>query len=320
MDQARNSTQVQSLNEMEEGSKTHGSTRVQRSWREYPDGYPRFDRTAARSLLYLENELGALQARLDGLEEECDLDTLTRPYLRDWDALNMAADGGDNKAADIRNLVLQIRRKVQEYHEALIRFEQALSLASPERRALKATRNVFAKDDGWRNSPEAMITDGLSKHLIENEQDLCALRKLPEPDRLTRLFEGRLAFLFREKVNGRYVDYVRHQSVERVVSAISSILAAIFLIGAVLGLYFVESQHARLGMLCGFTLAFAGSLALLTNARRQEVFATTAAYAAVLVVFLSGDFAQNTATSAASPTATAAITVTSTIFTSATVQ
>lgn len=81
--------------------------------------------------------------------------------------------------------------------EALIRFQQVLSLTSPERRALKATRNVFAKDDGWRNSPETMITDGLSKHLSENEQDLCAQRKLPKPDRLTRLFEGKLAFLFR---------------------------------------------------------------------------------------------------------------------------
>lgn len=43
-----------------------------------------------------------------------------------------------------------------------------------------------------------MITDRLSEHLSkENERDLCALRKVPESDRLTRLFEGKLAFLFR---------------------------------------------------------------------------------------------------------------------------
>ncbi|KAL1635665.1 hypothetical protein SLS58_010168 [Diplodia intermedia] len=100
----------------------------------------------------------------------------------------------------VRRLVLDIREKVEEYHEALIRYKQVLSLTSPERRALKATRNVFAKDNNWKNASETMIIDGLSKHLSENEQDLCALRKLPEPDRLTRLFEGKLAFLFRVRV------------------------------------------------------------------------------------------------------------------------
>lgn len=39
-----------------------------------------------------------------------------------------------------------------------------------------------------------------------------------------------------------------------------------------------------------FMLLFAGSVELLTSARRAEVFAATAAYAAVLVVFVSGDF------------------------------
>jgi hypothetical protein len=38
-----------------------------------------------------------------------------------------------------------------------------------------------------------------------------------------------------------------------------------------------------------YTLLFASSVAFCTNARRVEVFAATAAYAAVLVVFVSGD-------------------------------
>jgi hypothetical protein len=47
-----------------------------------------------------------------------------------------------------------------------------------------------------------------------------------------------------------------------------------------------------LGLLTVFTLLFAGSIGLLTNARRAEVFAATAAYAAVLVVFVSGDLGE----------------------------
>jgi hypothetical protein len=41
-------------------------------------------------------------------------------------------------------------------------------------------------------------------------------------------------------------------------------------------------------MLGAFTAAFALSIALLTSARRAGIFAATAAYAAVLVVLVSG--------------------------------
>ncbi len=46
-----------------------------------------------------------------------------------------------------------------------------------------------------------------------------------------------------------------------------------------------------MGLIAMFTLLFAGIIALVTNAKRGEIFGATAAYAAVLVVFVSGDFA-----------------------------
>lgn len=66
-------------------------------------------------------------------------------------------------------------------------------------------------------------------------------------------------------------------------------LAAILLIGAILSLHIVTSSKTKLGLVAMYTLLFALSVALLTNARRAEVFAATAAYAAVLVVFMSRD-------------------------------
>lgn len=75
----------------------------------------------------------------------------------------------------------------------------------------------------------------------------------------------------------------------RTVAAIDLILAAILLIGAVVSLYYVQSPRAKLALVTVFTLVFAMSVALCTNARKAEVFAATAAYAAVLVVFVSGD-------------------------------
>jgi hypothetical protein len=45
-------------------------------------------------------------------------------------------------------------------------------------------------------------------------------------------------------------------------------------------------MFAAIGVLMVFTLLFAGALSLLTKARRHELFAASAAYCAVLVVFI----------------------------------
>lgn len=80
--------------------------------------------------------------------------------------------------------------------------------------------------------------------------------------------------------------------ITRAVAAIDVAVAAILFLGAIFGLYFVRSDGVRLGMVAAFTLAFALSVAALTNAKRSEVFAATAGYAAVLVVFVSSNLGQ----------------------------
>lgn len=60
------------------------------------------------------------------------------------------------------------------------------------------------------------------------------------------------------------------------------------LFGAIYVLHYVKHMDKRLPLVASFTIMFALCIALLTNARRAEIFAATAAYAAVLVVFISG--------------------------------
>lgn len=95
------------------------------------------------------------------------------------------------------------------------------------------------------------------------------------------------------------------------------------MIGAIVGLYWVRNPNAKLGIVSGLTVAFAGTLALFTNARRQDVFASTAAYAAVLVVFVSGNLATGTsdlAGSTSSSTQSSIISArSSTLFTTSTI-
>lgn len=86
--------------------------------------------------------------------------------------------------------------------------------------------------------------------------------------------------------------YYNKKSVTQTVAVITTITVVLEIIAPVISLYFVKSSGARLGMICGFTLMFALSLSYLSSARRGEIFGASAAYAAVLVVFVQGELGQ----------------------------
>jgi peptidoglycan/LPS O-acetylase OafA/YrhL len=69
---------------------------------------------------------------------------------------------------------------------------------------------------------------------------------------------------------------------------LSTVLAFGLLFGAIEALHGQKNHQKRLAILAGFVLAFAVCVALFTGAKRTDIFAATAAYAAVLVVYVSG--------------------------------
>jgi hypothetical protein len=119
---------------------------------------------------------------------------------------------------------------------------------------------------------------------------LVSLQKPSDEDLLSRYL--RKHWLFRKRRSDDVLDgTTRYENTHIVwtVAIFALFLAAILLIGAVVSLYFVAQPKAKLALVAVYTLIFAISVALCTNARKAEVFAATAAYAAVLVVFVSGD-------------------------------
>lgn len=93
------------------------------------------------------------------------------------------------------------------------------------------------------------------------EDDLSCLGPASEKDVLTRALE---------KLGNA-------TTVTHVVTFLSALCAVLFLVGAMVGLYFVSNMRARLGMVGMFTVLFAITIAGLTSSRRQEVFVATAA-------------------------------------------
>lgn len=69
----------------------------------------------------------------------------------------------------------------------------------------------------------------------------------------------------------------REKHVERLVVVVSIVLAAIFLVGAIVALYLVNSDGIKLALVGVFTLAFAASVGMLTSVKRSELFGATAA-------------------------------------------
>ena len=66
----------------------------------------------------------------------------------------------------------------------------------------------------------------------------------------------------------------------------ASFAASVLVLVPVITLHFVTSADASLCIIVGFTLAFAGMLVSVTEAKRSETFAATAAFVAVQVVYV----------------------------------
>jgi hypothetical protein len=83
--------------------------------------------------------------------------------------------------------------------------------------------------------------------------------------------------------------YYASRTVKRLVTFVGVVGATLLLEAAIVALYLVTSDRVRFALIAVFISFFAKSISVLSNARRPEMFAATAAYAAVLVVFVSGD-------------------------------
>lgn len=118
---------------------------------------------------------------------------------------------------------------------------------------------------------------------------------------LNKISRNALLAIFRTpeqntKTGSKTVDLVSPGRLDSLLRAILTVLAASLLLFPVLILFELQTEdpskaksRSRLQILVVFlfTLAFSTCCSLFTKARKQEVFTATAAYSAVLVVFLS---------------------------------
>jgi hypothetical protein len=123
---------------------------------------------------------------------------------------------------------------------------------------------------------------GLGWNLLDDERDLIALKTNTDPDRLTSIIQYCFGYYLRESRDEQppswgKMYYFKTSVISWIVAVIAILISAFFLIGAIIILYFVRPMGARLGIVSAFTASFAVTVGLLTNAKRAETFAATAA-------------------------------------------
>jgi len=258
--------------------------------------YRRFDRLSARNLLFLEAELAELEALQDNYDA-ADLnnaDITTIMCHSDWRKFERCAREKDDDGTFVQprqnekmELALKIKEKLKEYHEALAVHQTLLNSKPPAPITVKAMRNWFLDTTSNKVKPRPQLW-GSSMKKYDDIHDLVALRVPADQDRLSEFILNYFSYFFKTTQQDEQSAYISERSIAKFVAILSSILSAILLFGSITSLYFVHNPYALLGMLGGWTVLFAMCVGWLTNARRDQVFAATAAYAAVLVVFVSG--------------------------------
>lgn len=254
--------------------------------------FRKFDRLSARNLLHLESRLAYLEWKLDRADEQAmqSQDNETLRSMRAWEAFEENAKD-QSRAENARMAIAEeIKKTLGEYHDALLRQHQIASLKAPRKRTVEVLRSQSyeqVNDTFGNRTIGRPFLAGLSANRIDviHQGDLIALRRLSEKDPLSRFLQDHWRFKTTKLANN--TEHIKEKHVAWAAAAVSTFVAAVLLLGAIFSLRLLGREDAQLGLIAMFTILFAASISGLTNARRAEIFASTAAYAAVLVVFVS---------------------------------
>ncbi|KAK4040930.1 hypothetical protein C8A01DRAFT_15236 [Parachaetomium inaequale] len=260
--------------------------------------FRRFGALSAEDLLYRQAELVELERNLREYQEEDKKSGHEdrERYGFNWDTLRRSADddAADGNDGSQWETVLEIREKLKEYHEAVLRHRRMLEVPQPLASQVKAL-------DHWMQRPSmgnVYLTGSDSKIWREpNLEDMITLApKLPEDNFVTE-FTIKLIQWY-NKLLGRHIhkeetheflqNTIRYRDNEtfRILKTLSTLVASLLPIAGIAVLYTIQSMPGRLGAVAGFTAVFSFLLSTITSASTKDVFSATATFAAVLVVFV----------------------------------
>lgn len=234
-------------------------------------------------LLYLQAEIIHLEAEVAQLAKRDALHEERQIYTKDWWSLSQ---GGEGEDLEQWQKVEELNEKLDQYNDALLKQTSLAKLEQPRQYDLDFLRNWFRRP-GMGSFP--LLGIDRDAWDTKNESDLIAIKPRDAPDIFSKWFTEYLVPRYHHAFGKRFkketlpetvgtgLYHYKESSLEAVIGTLVTVLASLLPICSVVALYIVQSNNIRLGMIAIFSACFSLALALMTNARRIEVFAATAA-------------------------------------------
>ncbi|ETI21269.1 hypothetical protein G647_07614 [Cladophialophora carrionii CBS 160.54] len=197
---------------------------------------------------------------------------------------------------------LQYQRTL-ELHKALLQFARLCQLAPANKADWSIVRELTEKSDGsgdvWLRGREFETWEE------EHFDDLTSLAgHYTDKDALSRFIDKMVRSVYHKHVGHKFHDPLSvveswgsagmrrpivnypDSHITRIIDTLSTILASILPTIAAFGIYLINNQVTRMAAIICCTLLFSTTLTLIARPERAQVFAASAAFAAVLVVFV----------------------------------
>ncbi|CAN8101394.1 unnamed protein product [Discula destructiva] len=249
-----------------------------------------FKRLNYQNLLYLQAEIIHLE---DTLKELANTDA-THPdcyfHSKDWWSL---AHGEDKNGKAQWRKFRKIRDKLAKYNDALLKQVALTKLEGPNPIDLQFLRHWFE-----RPYMGAYPIRGLDLVAWDDTADLVAVKPTLTTDPLSRwltnTFFPTWRGIFAEKFKtcespelGSGICYYQDTLLVMTINIFATVTASLLPVLSIVVLSSLETFNSKMLAIVIFSACFALALYMMTTARRAEVFAATAAFAAVNVVFLT---------------------------------
>ncbi|KAH7558292.1 hypothetical protein BM1_05564 [Bipolaris maydis] len=285
--------------------------------------YRSFSYLHSRVLLDLQDQITCLEKELDEIDWEDHDEDADRLKSRDYD---VQQPDGEGEPRTRRVILREIQSKLLEYDEVLIKARTLESFQRPSDRNYRSVRrychnqkplmdaemdSIRTKEDivSLHNGREWATFDGGVETVIGQIDRLLQKVFRTESLPLQKYFRTPEA---QEKTTNPYVSFYSSSRIDKLVNVLITVVIFCLLVVPVVTMYQLTSTAAHepsptdknaaaavdinkrdtfnaVGVLMVFTLLFSAAMSLLTKAARHELFAASAAYCAILVVFI-GNF------------------------------
>lgn len=262
--------------------------------------FRRFGNLNVENLLFLQAELSYMEDRLNTLRKEENHRQDPKGLLaqRSWLELSQPDESGND--SEHWELIQDIREKLKDYNEALLQYKSMCALQNPTKPDLRKLREWLLRPELGDNFLKGVERDILhsADRLdadLERASDLVTMsREAVEHDFFSRWLSDQVLDKFHSLIGRHFkrpfdetgMVHYRKLHLRAVSHLIGVVLASVIPAASIFTLYFVQNPINRLVVLLAYSALFSVCLALFTSARRVEIFAATAAFASVQVVFV----------------------------------